>query len=85
MDAMINENVDVLAQTYKGEINPVMVTWKGKNYTVRQIESRKKMRSKRNRFETITVKVIASNEMHLEFDHASKSWRLLTIEQPLER
>jgi len=85
MDAMINEDVDVLAQTYKGEINPVLVTWKGKNYTVRQIERRKKMRSKRNRFETITVKVIALNEMHLEFDHASKSWRLLTIEQSLER
>jgi hypothetical protein len=85
MDATINENVDVLAQTYKGEINPVMVTWKGKNYTVRQIESRKKMRFPKNRFETITVKVITSNEMHLEFDHASKSWRLLTIEQLLDR
>lgn len=77
----INENVDVLARTSEGQIDPVLVTWKGKNYTVRRVERRKKARSRRHRFETITVKVIVLNEMHLEFDHASKSWRLLTMTQ----
>jgi len=85
MNTMINEDVDVLARTEKGKLNPVLVTWKGKNYTVQRIENRKKMRTKRNRFETITVKVIVSNEMHLEFDHASKSWRLLTMSHPPRR
>jgi len=81
----INDAVDVLARTYNGEIDPVLVTWKGKNYTVQRIERRKKMKTKRTRFESITVKVIALNEMHLEFDHNSKSWRLLTVTQPSER
>ncbi|MDZ7362078.1 MAG: hypothetical protein ONB46_15335 [candidate division KSB1 bacterium] len=85
MKTIINEDVDVLARTEKGKLNPVLVTWKGKNYTVQRIESRKKMRAKRNRFETITVKVIVSNEMNLEFDHVSKSWRLLTVSHPLNR
>jgi hypothetical protein len=82
---MINENVDVLARTYNGEIDPVLVTWKGKNYTVQRIERRKKMKTKRTRFESITVKVIVLNEMHLEFDYNNKSWRLLTVTPPLER
>ena len=81
----INDDVDVLARTYNGEIDPVLVTWKGKNYTVQRIERRKKMKTKRTRFESITVKVIVLNEMHLEFDHTSKSWRLLTVTQPSER
>jgi hypothetical protein len=85
METMINENVDVLARTYKGQIAPVMVSWKGKNYTVQSVESRKKLRSKRKRFESITVKVVVAREMQLEFDHASKSWRLLAIAQPAER
>jgi hypothetical protein len=78
----INEDIDVLARTYNGEIDPVLVTWKGKNYTVQRIERRKKLKTKRTRFENITVKVIVFNEMHLEFDHNSKSWRLLTVTQP---
>ena len=81
----INEQVDVLSRTFQGKIDPVLVTWKGKNYTVRRVERRKKIRSRRSRFETITVKVIVLNEMHLEFDHNSKSWRLLTITQQPER
>ncbi len=81
---MVNEDVDVLARTYKGEIDPVLVTWKGKNYTVQRIERRKKLKTKRTRFESITVKVIVLNEMHLEFDHNSKSWRLLTVTLPAE-
>lgn len=85
METMINEDVNVLARTHNGKVAPVMVTWKGRNYTVQGVESRQKPRSKRTRFETITVKVTFSNEMHLEFDHASKSWRLLTIAQPPER
>ncbi len=80
----INECVDVLARTYNGEIDPVLVTWKGKSYTVQRIERRKKMKTKRNKFESITVKVIVLNEMHLEFDHNSKSWRLLTVTPPSE-
>ncbi len=82
---MVNEDVDVLARTYKGEIDPVLVTWKGKNYTVQRIERRKKLKTKRTRFESITVKVIVLNEMHLEFDHNSKSWRLLTVTQASAR
>ncbi len=85
MTTMINENVDVLARTHNGQIAPVMVSWKGKNYTVQSVESRKKLRFKRNRFENITVKVVVAKEMHLEFDHASKSWRLLTMAQSIER
>lgn len=81
----INDDVDVLARTYNGEIDPVLVTWKGKNYTVQRIERRKKMKTKRTRFESITVKVIVFNEMNLEFDHNSKSWRLLTVTPPPER
>jgi len=82
MDKMINEDVDVLARTYQGKIDPVLVSWKGRNYTVQRIEGRKKIRSPKNRFETITVKVTVANEMHLEFDHATKSWRLLAVSQP---
>ncbi len=85
MANIINDNVHVLARTQNGEIDPLLVTWKGKNYTVQRIESRKKMRTKRTRFESITVKVIVLNEMHLEFDHNSKSWRLLTVTPPSER
>jgi hypothetical protein len=85
MANIINDNVHVLARTQNGEIDPLLVTWKGKNYTVQRIEHRKKMRTKRTRFESITVKVIVLNEMHLEFDYNSKSWRLLTITQPPER
>ncbi|GEM_PF-2978456 len=85
METMINENVSVMARTFKGKIAPVMVTYKGKNYTVQSVESRKKLRAKRNRFESITVKVVVSREMQLEFDHASKSWRLLAMMQPAER
>jgi hypothetical protein len=81
----INEDVDVLARTYNGEIDPVLVTWKGKNYTVQRIERRKKMKTKRTRFESITVKVIVLKEMNLEFDHNSKSWRLLTVTPPSGR
>lgn len=81
----INAEVDVLARTYNGEIDPVLVTWKGKNYTVQRIERRKKTKTKRTSFESITVKVLVLNEMHLEFDHNSKSWRLLTVTQPSER
>jgi hypothetical protein len=81
----INAEVDVLARSAQGELNPVLVTWKGKSYTVQRVERRKKVRSRRSRFETMTVKVIVLNEMHLEFDHTSKSWRLLTISQQLER
>jgi len=86
METLINENVNVLARTFEGKIAPVMVTYKGKNYTVQSVESRKKLRSKRSRFESITVKVVVPREMQLEFDHASKSWRLLTIaEQNIEK
>lgn len=85
MTTMINEDVDVLARTYKGQIAPVMVSWKGKNYTVQSVESRKKLRTRRNRFENITVKVVVAKEMRLEFDHTSKSWRLLTMAQLTER
>ncbi|MDZ7310086.1 MAG: hypothetical protein ONB45_02265 [candidate division KSB1 bacterium] len=81
MQMQINENIDVLARTHKGEIDPILVTWKGKNYTVQRVERRKKIKAKRSRFETITVKVIVLNEMHLEFDHTNKSWRLLTTSQ----
>jgi hypothetical protein len=85
MNTMINEDVDVLARTYQGKIDPVLVSWKGCNYTVQRIESRKKTRTPKNRFETITVKVFVAKEMHLEFDHATKSWRLLTVSQPTVR
>jgi hypothetical protein len=75
----MNEKVDVLARTYQGQIDPVLVTWKGKSYTVQGIERRKKITIKGRCFETITVRVFILKQVLLEFNHARKSWKLLKI------
>ena len=80
MNSEIKDRVDVLARTHKGKIIPVLVSRKGKSYTVKQVKQRKNFRTKHRNIEAITVSVLNVKEMHLEFDYASKSWRLLAID-----
>lgn len=79
MTNTIAEKVDVLARTHGGQIDPVLVTWKGKSYTIQRVERRKKMTIRGNCIETITVNVIMLKQMLLEFNHARKSWTLLEV------
>lgn len=76
----IDESVQVQAQTKRGRVVPVLVTWKGKNYTIARVEKMRKQKVKGRHFETMKVKVLAWRSMQLELDHHQKSWRLLAIE-----
>ncbi len=76
----LDEAVEVQAQTNRGRVVPVLVTWKGKNYTIARVEKMRKQKIKGRHFETMKVRVLAWKSMQLELDHHRKSWRLLSIE-----
>ncbi len=80
----IDESIQVQAQTNKGRVVPVLVTWKGKNYTIARVEKMKKQKVRGRHLETMKVKVLAWRSMQLELDHHQKSWRLLAIEDDRE-
>lgn len=80
MIAHIDELVDVQARTEKGQIIPLLIFWKGQNYTVARIEQRLKPEPK---LERITVSIITSKKIGLEFDYGSKSWRMMSIQDEI--
>lgn len=80
----IDESVQVQAHTNRGRVVPVLITWKGKNYTIARVEKMRKQKVKGRHFETMKVKVLAWKSMQLELDHQRKSWRLLGIEDERE-
>lgn len=77
----VDESVQVQAQTNKGRVVPVLVTWKGKSYTIARVEKMRKQKIRGRHLETMKVKVLAWRSMQLELDHHQKSWRLLAIEE----
>jgi hypothetical protein len=76
----IYDPIQVLARTDRGRIVPVLVTWKGRSYTVAKVEERSTRTIKGQIFEAIPVYVVTLKKMLLEFDHTKKSWRLLGVE-----
>lgn len=81
---IVDESVQVQAHTNRGQVVPVLVTWKGKSYTIARVQKMRKQKIKGRHFETMKVKVLAWKSMQLELDHHQKSWRLLAIEDERE-
>lgn len=75
----IDEQVEVQARTNGGRLVPILVTWKGKNYTIARVEKTWRQKSKGKKLDTILVQVLAPRMMQLELDHQRQSWRLVTI------
>jgi hypothetical protein len=58
---------------------PILVTWKGKSYTIARVEKMKRQKVKGKNLDTMLVQVLAPQLMQLELDHQRQAWRLVTI------
>ncbi len=79
MTKQIDEQVEVQARTNRGRLVPILVTWKGKSYTIARVEKTRRHKIKGKKLDTMLVQVMAPQLMQLELDHYHQSWRLVTI------
>ena len=79
MAQQVDERVEVQARTNRGRLVPILVTWKGKSYTISRVEKTRRQRIKGKKLDTMLVQVMAPRLMQLELDHHRQAWRLVTI------
>jgi len=79
MAKQIDESVEVQARTNRGRLVPILVTWKGRSYTIARVEKMRRQKIKGRKLDTVLVQVMAPQLMHLELDHQLQAWRLKAI------
>ena len=81
MAQQIDETVEVQARTNRGRLVPILVTWKGKSYTIARVEKTRRQKIKGRKLDMMSVQVMAPQVMQLELDHHRQAWRLLAISE----